>query len=196
MITSDLSGAAAVEGSGNLPAASGTNGWVQDDADLIRLIASRDEAAFRALYARHTPAVLGLLCRLVGRSGDASDLMQEAWLRAVRHLSLFRGQSAFRTWLTGIALNCYREWRRKHARETPAQDADVRFARRAREDEIAAINQVLASLPYEHREAIVLHDIEGFTHEEIAAALEIEPGTSKSRLSRARRAFRERWEAR
>ena len=52
---------------------------------------------------------------------------------------------------------------------------------------------MLAALPPEHREVIVLHDVEGFTHEEIAAALEIEPGTSKSRLSRARRAFRQRW---
>jgi RNA polymerase sigma-70 factor (ECF subfamily) len=195
MFTSDLSGAAPVEGSRNLPAAADTNDRVQDDAALIRLIADgRDESAFRTLYARHTPAVYGLLCRLVGRAPDASDLMQETWLRAVRHLTLFRGQSAFRTWLIGIALNCYREWRRKHTREVAASDPDARPARLARGDEIAAVNQVLASLPYEHREAIVLHDIEGFTHEEIAAALEIEPGTSKSRLSRARRAFRDRWE--
>jgi len=73
-------------------------------------------------------------------------------------------------------------------------DADVRPSPATWGDEMAAINQVLALLPYEHREAIVLHDIEGFTHEEIAAALEIEPGTSKSRLSRARRAFRQRWQ--
>lgn len=187
---------AAVEGSRNPPAAADTNDRVQDDAELIGRIAARDEAAFRALYARHTPAVYGLLLRLVGRAPDASDLMQETWLRAVRHLSLFRGQSAFRTWLTGIALNCYREWRRKHARELLAPDADTRPPRLTHGSEAAAINQVLASLPCEHREAIVLHDIEGFTHEEIAAALEIEPGTSKSRLSRARRAFRERWEGR
>ena len=74
------------------------------------------------LYARHTAPVYGLLCRLAGRNGDASDLMQETWLRAVRHLALFRGQSAFRTWLTGIALNCYREWRRRHAREVELPD--------------------------------------------------------------------------
>jgi len=162
---------------------------------LIRRVAgARDEDAFRALYGRHTGAVYGLLCRLVGRPTDASDLMQETWLRAVRHLSLFRGQSAFRTWLTGIALNCYREWRRKHAREFPADDPDTRPSPAKWSDEIAAIAQVLALLPYEQREAIVLHDIEGFTHEEIAEALEIEPGTSKSRLSRARRAFRDRWQ--
>ena len=165
-----------------------------DDEALIRLLAERqDEDAFRALYGRHTAAVYGLLYRLVGRDADASDLMQETWLRAVRHLTLFRGQSAFRTWLTGIALNCYREWRRRHARDAEMADADARPALLHDADEAAAIAQILARIPAEHREAIVLHDIEGFTHEEIAAALEIEPGTSKSRLSRARRAFRQRW---
>lgn len=67
----------------------------------------------------------GVLCRLGGRSADASDLMQETWLRAVRHLGLFRGQSSFRTWLTGIALNCYREWRRRHARDGGSFDGDT-----------------------------------------------------------------------
>jgi|tagenome__1003787_1003787.scaffolds.fasta_scaffold20753459_2 RNA polymerase sigma-70 factor (ECF subfamily) len=197
MFTSALSGASAADRSGNPLPRSATHDRVAaegDDEKLIRRVAAGDEDAFRALYGRHTGAVYGTLCRLVGRPSDAADLMQEAWLRAVRHLSLFRGQSAFRTWLTGIALNCYREWRRKHSREVLGTDADVRPWQVASGDEIAAINQVLGQLPYEHREAIVLHDIEGFTHEEIAAALEIEPGTSKSRLSRARRAFRERWQ--
>jgi len=167
----------------------------EDDSDLIRRVLDRqDEEAFRILYARHTAAVYGVLCRLAGRSADASDLMQETWLRAVRHLALFRGQSAFRTWLTGIALNCYREWRRRHARNGGAFDADTHAAPALTPDEAGAINAVLARLSAEHREIIVLHDIEGFTHEEIAAALEIEPGTSKSRLSRARRAFRQRWQ--
>jgi RNA polymerase sigma-70 factor (ECF subfamily) len=166
---------------------------------LIRRVADRqDEEAFRILYARHTGAVYGLLCRLAGRSSDASDLMQEAWLRAVRNLCLFRGQSAFRTWLTGIALNCYREWRRRHSRELLAAGDDL-FRRTAydaswaKAEDTAAIHQALAGLSFEHREVIVLHDIEGHTHEEIAVALEIEAGTSKSRLSRARRAFRDRW---
>jgi RNA polymerase sigma-70 factor (ECF subfamily) len=165
-----------------------------DDEELIgRVVNRRDEEAFRLLYARHSAPVYGLLCRLAGRSGDAADLLQETWLRAVRHLALFRGQSAFRTWLTGIALNCYREWRRRHARDAGTGDAEARPARSRGADEIAAVSQILAALAPEHREVIVLHDVEGWTHEEIAAALEIEPGTSKSRLSRARRAFRQRW---
>ena len=172
----------------------GDRGGGLEDTELIRRVAERqDEEAFRILYARHTAAVYGLLCRLAGRSNDASDLMQETWLRAVRHLGLFRGQSAFRTWLTGIALNCYREWRRRHAREMPATHADAHAAPGSALDDIAAISVALAGLSAEHREVIVLHDIEGYTHDEIAAALEIEAGTSKSRLSRARRTFRERW---
>jgi RNA polymerase sigma-70 factor (ECF subfamily) len=167
-----------------------------EDWELIRRVADRqDEEAFRILYTRHTGAVYGVLCRLTGRSSEASDLVQETWLRAVRHLGLFRGQSAFRTWLTGIALNCYREWRRRHARELPLPSTFSNEARAAAGsgDEAAAVAAALAGLTPEHREAIVLHDIEGYTHDEIAAALEIEAGTSKSRLSRARRAFRERW---
>jgi RNA polymerase sigma-70 factor, ECF subfamily len=167
-----------------------------DDQTLLRRLAERqDEEAFRALYARHTPAVYGLLSRLTGRTADASDVMQETWLRAVRHLPLFRGQSAFRTWLTGIALNCYREWRRRHAREAPLADVHAMVATSG-SDDAALVAKTLARLAFEHREAIVLHDIEGYTHEEIAEALEIEPGTSKSRLSRARKAFREHWQGR
>lgn len=184
-----------------------------EDAELIRLIGEgRDEDAFRLLYTRHTGPVYGLLCRLTAHSADASDLMQETWLRAVRHLGLFRGQSAFRTWLTGIALNCYREWRRKHSRDlssaaadkhrsaatdkhrsTQIQGSGVHAGPGTAADDVAAIGLALAGLSPEHREVIVLHDIEGYTHDEIAEVLEIEAGTSKSRLSRARRTFRERW---
>jgi RNA polymerase sigma-70 factor (ECF subfamily) len=165
-----------------------------EDSELIRRIGERrDEEAFRLLYARHTGPVYGLLCRLAGQSADASDLMQETWLRAVRHLGLFRGQSAFRTWLTGIALNCYREWRRKHARDSATDQHRPTQSQGAAADDLAAIGLALAALSPEHREVIVLHDIEGYTHDEIAEVLEIEAGTSKSRLSRARRAFRERW---
>lgn len=165
-----------------------------DEFELVARIAGRgDEEAFRTLYARHTPAVFGLLCRLTGRREDAGDVMQEAWLRAVRHLALFRGQSAFRTWLTGIALNCYREWRRRHSRDPAGDDRATPIAPARDADTAATVQAVLAQMTPEHREVLVLHDIEGYTHDEIAAALEIETGTSKSRLSRARRAFRERW---
>ena len=166
-----------------------------DDELIRRFIDERDEPAFRILYARHTPAVYGLLCRLAGRAtSEADDLLQEAWLRAANGLAGFRGDSAFRTWLTGIALNCFRERRRR----VPAGDGNP-----LSEPEQAAVPadraldvaDVLHGMSVAHREVLVLHDVEGYTHDEIAAALGIEPGTSKSRLSRARQTFRERWRA-
>ena len=92
-----------------------------DDEELLRRLAGqKDEAAFRELYARHAAPVYGLLCHLAGRRSDASELLDETWLRAVRHLSLFHGQCTFPAWLRGIALNCYRDWRRRHGRPSGA----------------------------------------------------------------------------
>lgn len=169
------------------------------DAELIRrFVDGRDQVAFRELYRRHTPPVYGLLCRLTsGREIDAADLMLDAWIRAARKLSAFRGESQFRTWLTGIALNCYRESRRDAATAGAQQlsDAAADFdALEARvEHRSADIEQVLWALPAHYREVLVLHDVDGYTHEDIGKALGIEPGTSKSRLSRARRLFRVWW---
>ena len=164
----------------------------EDGALARRFAAARDEAAFRALYRRHAGAVFGLLLRLTGgQEGDAADLLQEAWLRAAGAMGAFRGHSRFRTWVTGIALNCYREWRRHQRPEEPLTDAPDAGGRG--DPRGAEIEEVLRALPPRFREVLVLHDVEGYTHEEIAGALGIEAGTSKSRLSRGRRLFRAGW---
>ena len=163
------------------------------DRELIdRFVRRRDEWAFRQLYAQHTPAVYGLVRRLAGSASDlADDVVQDAWLRATVAMATFRGESTFRTWLTGIALNCYRERRRrKAAREETASANECVAATVAR---TVDVTEILSTLSADHREALVLHDVEGYTHEEIADVLGIEVGTSKSRLSRARQIFRERW---
>jgi RNA polymerase sigma-70 factor (ECF subfamily) len=163
------------------------------DRELIdRFITRGDERAFRQLYARHTPAVYGLIRRLAGPAADlADDVLQEAWLRATAAMTTFRGASAFRTWLTGIALNCYREGRRRQPARKDGGPADIQVpATVSRSVDVA---DILDALSGDHREVLVLHDVEGYTHEEIAGALGIEVGTSKSRLSRARQMFRERW---
>jgi DNA-directed RNA polymerase specialized sigma24 family protein len=95
---------------------------VTDEELLRRLMHDADEEAFRALYSRHSAPVYGLLCGLAGRTPDASHLLQETWLHAMRHLSLFRGQCAFRTWLGEIALNCHRERCRRHPRDASLDD--------------------------------------------------------------------------
>jgi RNA polymerase sigma-70 factor (ECF subfamily) len=163
------------------------------DEELIRrFVDGRDEHAFRQLYARHTPAVYGLLRRLAGPARDlADDVLQDAWLRAATAMHRFRGDSAFRTWLTGVALNCLRERRRARdrvddGREPPEQMVPAEMT-------TLDVAGILDALGPAHREVLVLHDVEGYTHEEIASLLGIEIGTSKSRLSRARQLFRERW---
>jgi RNA polymerase sigma-70 factor (ECF subfamily) len=95
---------------------------VTDDELLRRLRRDADEEAFRALYARHSAPVYGLLCGLAGRGPTASDLLRDTWLHAMRHLTLYRGQCAFRTWLGEIAMNCHRERGRRHPRETSLDD--------------------------------------------------------------------------
>jgi RNA polymerase sigma-70 factor, ECF subfamily len=172
------------------------------DAELIRrFVERRDEEAFRELYRRYTAPVYGLLVRLTANRSEAADLMQETWLRAASTADVFRAESTFRTWLTGIAVNCFREWLRRRTRTRaleaapdPVHSPDRQSV--SRSDYASIINRgldvrhILQRVTPDHRAVLVLHDIEGYTHEEMADALGIEVGTAKSRLSRARESFR------
>ena len=119
--------------------------------------------------------------------------MQTVWIRAVEKLSGFGGHSHLRTWLIGIATNCWRETLRQKSRERSlgesGQNGRLLTTRPADESRLD-LEQAVAELPQGYREILLLHDIEGHTHEEIARLLEIDAGTSKSQLSRARRALR------
>src|SRR5262245_19221140 len=161
----------------------------EDDRLLAAaFIERRDERAFRALYARHSPALYGLLRRLVGVS-DAQDALQETWLRAARGLPGFRWQGALRTWLTGIALNCARELRRAQGpRPAPGPEPEPRPPSVGQRIDLERAVEALAD---GYRTVLLLHDAQGYTHAEIAALLGVDEGTSKSQLSRARRAVRE-----
>jgi RNA polymerase sigma-70 factor, ECF subfamily len=151
-----------------------------------------DERAFRVLYKRHTPLMYRFVLRLMGGNAtDAEDVLQEAWLRAARALPQFRWESALSSWLSGIALNCVREWARKRGRSLSEVSADWDLPAVEREPGKAIdLERALALLPDGFRTVLVLHDVEGFTHEEIGERLGISDGTSKSQLSRARRAMR------
>src|SRR5579863_3714956 len=137
------------------------------DGVLIRRVAQGDEGAFVGLYRRHSPAVYGVLRRLVGSDqAAATDLLQDTWIRATSRLASFRGDAQFRTWLIGIAINCAREWRRVGRRDE---------ARPLVEDRASApsvhgsdVERVLAGLPRAFREILVVHDIEGYTHDKMA----------------------------
>jgi RNA polymerase sigma-70 factor, ECF subfamily len=174
-----------------------------DDADLVRAAADGDRQAFDELVRRHQGAIVNLARAMTGGSPDAEDLAQEAFIRAWNGLARFRGDSAFRTWLHGIALNVIRTHRGRLARlramlfdragagdrnpiETAAVDErlEERLAQRQR------IDRALAQLPAELREALVLRDVQGLEYKEIAAALGVPIGTVESRIFRARQRLR------
>jgi RNA polymerase sigma-70 factor (ECF subfamily) len=154
----------------------------ETDAGLVARVARGDEAAFRTLYRRHTPRIFQLLLRLTGgRQLDAEDLVQETWLRAVKRLPVFRGDANLSAWLRGIGLNVWREWMRSavvdDARQVDLEPDDLAEAAPVIPDSLD-LDAAVATLPPRQRAVLVLHDIEGYTHEEIAAQLGIVQGTS------------------
>ncbi|UCF18217.1 MAG: RNA polymerase sigma factor [Gemmatimonadota bacterium] len=150
------------------------------------------ERAFRELYRRHTPKLFQFVMRLLGGvEVDAEDIVQETWVRAAERLSGFRWESSFATWLTGIGLNMCRDlWRRRNGRELDWDVAAEPVERAGAPDERIDLERAIALLPSGYRTVLILHDLEGCTHEEIGHRLGIAAGTSKSQLSSARRAMR------
>ncbi|MEM7200551.1 MAG: RNA polymerase sigma factor [Planctomycetota bacterium] len=165
-----------------------------DDRDLIaQFLASRDEAQFRLLYRRHASALYPLLRRLLaGRGAEVDDAYQECWVRIVERLPRYEGRGSFRAWCAGIALNCAREAQRR-PRLGPLlhEPVDAAAAGAAQAAGRLDVQAALAELAQGYREVIVLHDLHGHTHPEVAALLGISTGTSKSQLSRARHALRQ-----
>jgi RNA polymerase sigma-70 factor (ECF subfamily) len=164
------------------------------DRDLVSAVAGLgEERAFRELYRRHTPRLLGFVHRLLGRLGaEAEDVVQEAWVRACENLQRFRWDSSFSTWLLGIGLNLVRERQRSVARRMSESLDETRHASATTGASVERIDlaRAIELLPDGYRVALVLHDIEGMKHAEIAERLGISCGTSKSQLFSARRAMR------
>lgn len=162
-----------------------------------RLLAERvrrdgDEEAFRSLYRRYTPGLYRFVLRLLGGNEfDAEDIVQQTWINAVEALGRFRWEASFRTWLHGIALNCCRGlFRRRDARWLTLEDGAPIVGPSSRTHERLDLEAALARLAPGYRSVVLLHDVEGFTHEEIGQRLGISANTSKSQLSRGRRQLR------
>ena len=155
-----------------------------------------DPAAHRALYDAHVERIYRLTYRLAGREDLARELTQDTFVRAFAGLAGYRGDSAFGTWLHAIAvsvsLNELKRRKRVRLREAPLDEA-MTVAHRAPaadpllRDRLAA---AVAALPEGCRAVFMMHDAEGYTHDEIGDALGIAPGTSKAQLSRARAKLR------
>lgn len=164
------------------------------DRALVELVRQDgDESAFRLLYRRHTPRLYQFALRLLGGNElDAEDIVQETWVRALEKLGTFRWQSSLRTWLTGIVINGCRELiRRKERNWMEMRDEHEGIRQPPLEHERIDLEVAMSRLPAGYRAVLVLHDVEGYTHEQISGLLEISSGTSKSQLFRARRTMRQ-----
>lgn len=163
-----------------------------EDKLLVKgFLFSRSELLFRQLYRKHTLAVYRLALQLTNKDIQGTeDIIQEAWIRAVERLHQFRWESSFKTWLSGIAINCCREYlRKKKSSILPYDDMEKELTVTHSHDKIDLQN-ALAMLPIGYREVLLLHDMEGYKHEEIGQLLGISEGTSKSQLFHARKAIR------
>jgi RNA polymerase sigma-70 factor (ECF subfamily) len=171
-----------------------------DDAspidDVVRRAQAGDVVAFEALYLTHAPAIYALCRRMAGDEREARDFAQDAFVRAWERLTTFRGQSAFATWLHRLAVNTVLEHVRSARREDGRfNDEDVDLLSRtdgafdARADARMDLEAALARLPRGARVAFVLHDIEGYSHDEVAALTGTAPGTARAQAWRARNAL-------
>ena len=170
-----------------------------DDAALIASVKRGDPGSREALYHRYKRRVYGLALRIVG-APDAEEVAQEAFIRIFRGLPKFRGDAALSTWIYRLAVNAALSHRSRRAgarlplEENPAEAAVE--AQPAPEptggDAVlrARLERALAELPAGYRTVVVLHDVEGLEHEEIASILNCHVGTSKSQLHKARARLR------
>jgi RNA polymerase sigma-70 factor (ECF subfamily) len=163
-----------------------------DQLALIERARGGDASAIRALYDTHVDRIYRLTYRLTGVEHLAREVTQDTFVRAFASIGGFRGDSAFGTWLHTIAvslsLNEIKRHKRERARNAPLEDG-IALAESAphsdpllREKLMAAVND----LPEGCRTVFMMHDAEGYTHHEIAAALGVTEGTSKAQLARAR----------
>jgi RNA polymerase sigma-70 factor, ECF subfamily len=171
------------------------------DYELAQASASGDMAAFEALYERHHRRVYSLCLRMLANPTEAEDLAQEVFVQLFRKIGSFRGESAFTTWLHRMTVNqVLMHFRKRGVRleqttEEGDELTDVVQAGTERPQAMPVVDRIaldaaIAQLPPGYRSAFVLHDIEGYEHEEVARLLGCSVGTSKSQLHKARMKLR------
>jgi RNA polymerase sigma-70 factor, ECF subfamily len=164
------------------------------ESELIRGARQGEASAMHALYRRYAPRVLAIVRRMAGDEALAEDWAQEAWIRVFRALPNFRGDAAFSTWLHRVAVNSALQGLRSRSRLDGREAALLPEAAASAADATPlrlSLERAVSRLPDGMRQVLVLHDVEGFTHEEIGAMLGIAAGTSKSQLFKARAKMRE-----
>ena len=161
--------------------------------DVIRRAQAGDDHAFETLYREHSPRVYALCLRLSGGSSDdATELLQDVFIRAWRGLRNFRGESAFSSWLHRLTVNAMleraRSEKRRTARVLSMEEPPTDLALVEEQPDVQMdVEAAIAALPEGARIAFVLHEIEGYQHSEIAEQLGVAEGTVKAQLHRARK---------
>ncbi len=166
------------------------------DLDLCRLAADGSIAAFEIIYQKYHRRTYGLTLRMTNSQTEAEDLTQEVFIQLFRKIGSFRGESAFSTWLHRLTVNqVLMHFRRRSVKnERTSDDGEmpeqtVRGSANPRRMQVVdriALKNAIAELPNGYRNVFVLHDIEGYEHEEVAKLMKISVGTSKSQLHKAR----------
>ena len=187
------------------PPASPAPASTSPDSDVLARAQAGDHYAFAQLYALHKRRIYSLCLRMVGNVAEAEDLTQEAFLQLHRKIATFRGDSAFSTWLHRLAINVVLMHLRKKGlslisldeameptpEEGPGRSFGAPDLSLAGSIDRLALERAISDLPAGYRLIFVLHDIEGYEHNEIAAMLDCSIGNSKSQLHKARLKLRD-----
>ena len=189
-----------------LDRSSGQNALSAEEAMFVMRLQANEDAAYDELVRIYSASIFHVAYRMLGDTAEASDIVQEIFLKVFRNIGGFKGEAALKTWIFRIAfseiLNRLRWWKRRHrfatvsldeqqndfgmsSRMMAASSPTPEQALQSKEEE-GAIQQALGKLSREHRSIVVLRDIEGFSYNEIADVLGVSVGTVKSRLARAR----------
>jgi len=174
------------------------------ETQLIARAQQGDEAAFEALFNTHKRRVYSLCLRMTGDTAEAEDLAQEAFLQLFRKIATFRGESAFTTWLHRLVVNVVlMRLRKKGLQEVSLDEVDNSQEEPVKRDygsddqrllgsiDRIRLSHAIESLPHGYRTVFVLHDVEGYEHNEIAQIMDCSIGNSKSQLHKARLKLRE-----
>lgn len=171
------------------------------DFDLTQASATGDMVAFEMLYERHHRRVYSLCLRMIANATEAEDLAQEVFVQLFRKVGSFRGESAFTTWLHRLTVNhVLMHFRKRGVRlEKITEEGEIgemqdylqAVTERPRFIDRIALDKAIGELPPGYRTVFVLHDVEGFEHEEVANMLGVSVGTSKSQLHKARMRLRD-----
>ena len=166
------------------------------EQEIVQRCKAGDLAAFEKLFHLYGKKLYSLCMRMSGNSHEAEDLMQEIFVILIKKIKAFRGDSKFSTWLYRVAVNtCISQLRKKKKNLVPLAEEDepakILSVQPSPVAQRETLKKAIASLPPGYRTAIVMHDIQGFNHAEIAETLGISVGASKSQLFKARRKMRE-----